>query len=219
VIGWQIDNEFGDRDYGPQAQTAFQVWLEHKYATLEALNDAWGAVFWGHTYRDWAEVPVPLESSAPHNPGLALDFARFSSWAYSDFQARQLEVIRERCPGHFVTHNFMGFSYETLDYFELAQNLDFVSWDNYPRMWWNIQHQPGASGTALAHATMRGLKGKNFWVMEQQSGPGGWEQVVPAPKSGQIRLWAYQAIAHGADGIVFFRFRTARHRTILARPA
>ncbi len=213
VIGWQIDNEFGDRDFGPQAQVAFQTWLEQKYLTLEVLNTAWGTIFWSHTYQDWSEIPVPLEFCAPHNPGLALDFARFSSRAYVAFQAQQLEVIRAHCPEHFVTHNFMGFTYDTLDYFDLAENLDFVSWDNYPRMWWNVRHQPGSAGVALAHATMRGLKQKNFWVMEQQSGPGGWEQIVPTPKPGEIRLWAYQAIAHGADGIVFFRFRTARHGT------
>ena len=213
VIGWQIDNEFGDRDFGPHAQSAFQTWLEQKYVTLEALNTAWGTIFWSHTYQDWSEIPVPLESCAPHNPGLALDFARFSSRAYVVFQAQQLEVIRAHCPEHFVTHNFMGFTYDTLDYFDLAEDLDFVSWDNYPRMWWNVRQQPGSAGVALAHATMRGLKQKNFWVMEQQSGPGGWEQIVPAPKPGEIRLWAYQAIAHGADGIVFFRFRTARHGT------
>jgi len=47
--------------------------------------------------------------------------------------------------------------------------------------------------------------------MEQQSGPGGWQMVVPQPRPGELRLWAMQAVAHGADGIVFFRFRTARH--------
>ncbi len=28
-----------------------------------------------------------------------------------------------------------------------------------------------------------------------------------------LRLWAYQQIAHGADAIVFFRWRTARFGT------
>ncbi len=212
VIGWQIDNEFGDRDYGPAARAAFHAWLEREYTTLDALNAAWGTVFWGHTYGRWSEVPVPLESAGgPHNPGLALDFARFSSQAYTAFQRQQLEIIRTHCPGHFVTHNLMGFGYETLDYFDLAADLDFVSWDNYPRIWWNVSLKDDPSRAALGHATMRGVKRKNFWVMEQQAGPGGWEQIVPQPRPGELRLWAYQGIAHGADGMVFFRFRTARH--------
>ena len=211
VIGWQIDNEFGDRDYSPAAQTAFQEWLKRKHGTLEALNAAWGTVFWSQTYSEWSQIPVPLETAAPHNPGLALDFARFSSQAYVRFQAVQLEILRRLCPDHFVTHNLMGFGYDQIDYFDLAADLDFVTWDNYPRIWWNINEGDDPARAALSHATMRGLKNAAFWVMEQQSGAGGWEYVVPHPKPGELRLWAYQAIAHGANGIVFFRFRTARH--------
>jgi beta-galactosidase len=33
------------------------------------------------------------------------------------------------------------------------------------------------------------------------------------PRPGELRLWAYQQIAHGADGILFFRWRTARYGT------
>jgi beta-galactosidase len=57
------------------------------------------------------------------------------------------------------------------------------------------------------------LKSKNFWVMEQQAGPGGWEILSVTPRPGELRLWAYQSIAHGADGIIFFRWRTARFGT------
>ena len=47
--------------------------------------------------------------------------------------------------------------------------------------------------------------------MEQQSGPGGWTNRLaqPAPKPGQMRLWTYQSIAHGADMVLYFRWRTA----------
>ena len=213
VIGWQIDNEFGDRSYSAAAQVAFQGWLEKKYATLEAMNDAWGTVFWSQTYTAWSEVPAPLDTGGPHNPGLALDFARFSSDGYVSFQREQLEIIRAACPNHFITHNLMGFGYDQIDYFDLAADLDFVTWDNYPRMWWNVYAGDDAARAALGHATMRGLKQQSFWVMEQQAGAGGWQMVVPHPRPGELRLWAYQAIAHGADGIVFFRFRTARHGT------
>jgi beta-galactosidase len=47
--------------------------------------------------------------------------------------------------------------------------------------------------------------------MEQQSGPGGWTNRLaqPSPKPGQMRLWTYQSIAHGADMVLYFRWRTA----------
>lgn len=210
VIGWQIDNEFGDRDYSPAAEQAFRQWLRERYRTLEHLNNAWGTVFWSHEYQDWSEIPVPLETAFIHNPGLLLDFARFSSDSYCSFQALQTKIIREHCPEHWVTHNLMGFGYDQLNYFELAADLDLVSWDNYPRNWWNIATPFQPAQAAMSHATMRGLKQQPFWVMEQQSGAASWDHITPHPRPGQIRLWAYQALAHGANGIIFFRFRTAR---------
>ncbi len=210
VIGWQIDNEFGDRDYDAPA---FRSWLERRFGTLQRLNERWGTAFWSHEYGDWNEIPVPLATAGVPNPGLALDFARFCSEAYVAYQRMQVEILRKHCPEHFITHNMMGFRYELIDYFDLAYDLDLVSWDNYPRGFWNIAADVDPSTMALGHDTMRGLKGTNFWVMEQQAGAGGWDLVSVMPKPGELRLWAYQAIAHGADGIVFFRWRTARHGT------
>jgi beta-galactosidase len=107
----------------------------------------------------------------------------------------------------------MGFGYDRLNYFDLARNLDFVSWDNYPRMQWTMEREVDPSSMALSLDTMRGLKSKNIWVMEQQAGQGGWEVLSVAPRPGELRLWAYQSIAHGADAVVFFRWRTARFGT------
>jgi len=213
VIGWQIDNEFGERCYCPNCAEAFRKWLHCRYQTLDELNDKWGTVFWSHTYGGWEEIPVPLTTGGSPNPGLALDFYRFSSDSYQAYQQKQIDLLREKCPQHFITHNCMGFKYDRIDYFNLARPLDFVAWDNYPSTQWSQQTEVDPSLLALAHASMRGLKRRNFWVIEQQAGPAGWEIVSTAPRPGQLRLWAYQSIAHGADGILFFRWRTNRFGT------
>lgn len=213
VIGWQIDNEFGDRCYCPACAMTFQAWLRKRYASLEELNEQWGTVFWSHIYNDWSEIPVPKTTGGSPNPGLALDFYRFSSDSYVAYQKMQVEILRQRCPQHFITHNFMGFSYDRINYYDLAKDLDFVAWDNYPRTQWRLVTDVDPSLPALGHDTMRGLKQQNFWIMEQQAGPGGWELVSVMPRPGELRLWAYQSIAHGADGVVFFRWRTARSGT------
>ena len=213
VIGWQIDNEFGERCYCPRCAWAFRDWLRCRYASLDELNQAWGAVFWSHTYGDWEEIPLPLASGGSPNPGLALDFFRFVSDSYVSYQQEQVQVLRSTCPRHFITHNFMGFKFDRINYFDLAGSLDLVAWDNYPRTQWAMQAQVDSSQAALAADTMRGLKRRNFWVMEQQAGPGGWEIVSVAPRPGELRLWAYQSIAHGADAVVFFRWRTSRFGT------
>jgi len=213
VVGWQVDNEFGDRCYCPVCRTAFQAWLRERYGTLGALNDAWGTIFWSHVYTDWSQIPVPLSVGGSPNPGLGLDFARFASDSYVRYQQLQVDLLRARTSRQFVTHNFMGFKYDRINYFDLARPLDFVTWDNYPRTQWSLNADVDPSSAALAAATMRGLKQQPFWVMEQQAGSGGWEIVSVAPRPGELRLWSYQQIAHGADAIIFFRWRTARYGT------
>ena len=206
VIGWQIDNEFGDRCYCQACQRAFQEWLMGRYGSLEVLNAAWGTDFWSHLYAAWREIPLPWATSYTHNPALALDYRRFMSDTYAEYQGLQVDILRRLSLGKFITHNLMGFHYPKLNYFDLAEGLDFISWDNYPR----FRALPDVPARALSHDTMRGLKDANFWVMEAQSGPAGQTQLGTTPRPGEIPFWAWQAIAHGADGIVYFRWRTCR---------
>ena len=212
VIGWQTDNELGgqtNRCHCENCRRAFGNWLQQRYDSLDEVNQKWGTVFWSHIYNDWSEIPTPAETGSSPNPGLALDYYRFASNAYVEFQQEQIDILRALCPDKFITHNLMGFYFDTLDYYELAAPLDFVGYDIYVRMQWTLEQEVDPSSGALAHDTMRGLKQQNHWVIEQQSGPGGWEIVSVAPRPGELRLWAYQSIAHGADGIIFFRWRTA----------
>ena len=57
------------------------------------------------------------------------------------------------------------------------------------------------------HALLRSYKHQPFWVMEQQSGACGWSKMGPTPTPGKLRLWTYQAVANGADTVVYFRWR------------
>lgn len=217
VIGWQIDNELGDRCYCDTCRAEFQNWLKEKYGTLDNLNEKWGTIFWSHTYSDWAQIPAPLTTALPntpvHNPGLALDYRRFMSDTYCAFQKLQIDILRQHCPAHFITHNLMGFGYSQLNTFDLAADLDHVSWDIYPRHQWDMTADVDPARAALSCDAMRGLKKQNYWVMEQQSGGGGWDMLAVTPKPGELRLWTYQSIAHGADAILYFRWRTARFGT------
>jgi len=214
VFAWQIDNEFGDRCFCSSCAAAFRKWLEGKYGTLDAVNSAWGTIFWSHTYSHWDQIPVPITAGGAPNPGLALDYRRFCSDSYVRFQKQQIDVIRAACTEAVITHNMMGFGYDKIDYFDLAQDVDVVSWDNYQRnQFHGLQADADWGGSALSNDAMRGLKRKNFWVMEQQAGPAGWDIVGVTPRPGELRLWAYQAVAHGADAILFFRWRTARWGT------
>src|SRR5579871_1268585 len=210
VIGWQIDNEFGchgtTHEYGPESRLHFQRWLREKYGTLAELNRRWGTVFWSQTFHAWDAIPLPWYAPADHNPSLALDFRRWSSEAVADFQRFQVEILRRANPEWFITHNFMGL-FDEVDAEQLSRDLDFASWDNYPITTWG-GGAANPANAAFAHDVTRGFKRRSFWVMEQLAGPTGSGEMSPAPRPGQIPFLAWQAIAHGADGMVFFRWRT-----------
>jgi beta-galactosidase len=215
VIGWQTDNEFG----GPvcfceTCRSDFQDWVRAKYGTLDELNRRWGTHFWGQKYTTWGEIQIPSVTFSghrlagdshlsTHNPSLCLDWQRYHSHLNVRFQRDQVRILRQACPKHFVTHNFMGL-FSDLDYYALAEDLDHVSWDNYPV--WGKPDIPYNSSAAAA--VMRGLKRRNFWIMEQTAGPGGWSTFGRNPRPGEIRKIAYQQLANGADGMIWFRWRT-----------
>lgn len=204
VIGWQTDNEFG-HPYGcycDSCRADFQDWLRARYTTLDALNVAWGTQFWGQIYHTWGEIALPTDV-ATCNPGLCLDWRRWNSWLNARFQRDQARILRDVCPHHFITHNFMGL-FKDLNYYDLAADLDFVSWDNYP-VWGAPEFHFDAGAAA---DVMRGLKRRNFWIMEQTAGPGGWGAMGRNPRPGEIRQIAYQQLAHGADGQIWFRWDT-----------
>ena len=208
VIGWQIDNEFGGRCYCKTCHRRFQVWLRDRYESLQQLNASWGTAFWSQTYSRWEQIPLPQPAPQDPSPSLALDYRRFMSDSYVAYQALQARILRGHMQGQFVTHNLMGFGFPEIDYNRLARDLDVVGWDNYP----TLNTAGGWFSAALAADAMRGLKRRPFWVLEQQAGPVGWG-LMESPAPGQIRLWTYQAIAHGAEAVLFFRWRTARFGT------
>jgi beta-galactosidase len=220
VIGWQIDNELNceiNVFYAEADHVAFRAWLERKYGDLDALNRAWGAVFWSQSYSDWEQVrlsgPTPSESPNPHQ---ALDEKRFFSDSAIAFSRLQSDILRELAPNQWITTNGL---FGHLDSHKLtAETLDFISYDSYPNFA-TIFPDPGPEPLrdrrwSWMLSVARSIS-QQFCVMEQQSGPGGWTNRLeqPAPKPGQMRLWTYQSVAHGADMVLYFRWRTATFGT------
>ncbi len=220
VAAWQIDNEFTAGDglycYCEECRQKFIVWLKKKYGSLDALNEAWGTVFWSQTYTDWDQIIVPRRSAAhrktgdreynAHNPGLNLDYSRLQSDAIVDYSNAQARILRRwnKMP---ITHNMV---HEELDYYKFAEQIDICTFDNYPAVSMHLENRDPVVQTynpALQADIVRGAKNKNIWIMEEQSGPCGWNVLGSTPRPGQIREWSYQMMAHGAESIIYFRWR------------
>ncbi|MFT3788772.1 MAG: beta-galactosidase [Tepidisphaeraceae bacterium] len=202
IVGWQLDNEFNchmDVSYAPSDTVAFRAWLCAKYKTLDALNDAWGTKFWSQTYDDWEQLDLPHPTSCFMNPTQLIDESRFISDCAVRFAKRQADILKKHNPKWPVTHNGL---FANIDGPALAGVIDYFSQDQYPLFWHDWQ------GPAAKLQEARSLSFP-YAVMEQQSGPGG--QMAYLHRSlypGEMAKWAMQSIAHGADKLLYFTWRT-----------
>jgi beta-galactosidase len=143
-----------------------------------------------------------------------MDYIRFVSQSARSYAKLQSDIIRKYIKkGDFITTNGL---FANLDNHLLcAESLDFITYDSYPNFAYCLDSQnaaaPGLKDRNWSRnlAETRSVSAK-FGIMEQQSGANGWNtrMEAPAPKPGQMSLWAMQSIAHGADFVSFFRWRT-----------
>lgn len=209
IVAWHVCNEYGGMCYCDNCEKAFRKWLEKKYGTVEELNRVWNMSFWSHTIYDWEDVVVPsLLSEEFENDGIrttfqgiSLDYARFNSDSMLECYNIEKEILKKYTPDIPVTTNFMGM-FKTLDYQKWSKDLDFAGWDNYP------EYNDEPADIAMRHDLMRGLKqGKPFALLEQTPSVNNWHDICRLKRPGVMRLWSYQAVAHGADTVMFFQMR------------
>lgn len=201
LIGWQTDNELtGNPCFCESCQQSFRAWCREKYGSLDALNRDLGMVIWAHEYSDWAEVS--MNANWQGHPSLRLEIRRFVSHAWTEYARRQVELIRKHSPGRFITHNLPGIGNQ-LDYFDLTAAHDFMSIDMYPRALYHPRWSIARLGIIA-----RSLQTGPHWVMELTTGsPVNQFQKTNVPRPGQLRLWAHQNAAYGAQGVVFYPWR------------
>lgn len=210
VIGYQIDNELEANHCRCEVcQESFQNWMRRKYRNVQEVNTAYGNSVWSGEYSSFSQIKPPMGDFIRwQNPSLTLDYNRYASESTVAYLEFQRTLIHSLDPDAWITTN--SWLCENMpDFYDLFQNLDIVSYDNYPTT--VIPESPEELYSHAFHLDlMRGIKQQNFWIMEQLSGAvGSWMPMSPSPEPGMIKGYALQAIAHGADTVVHFRWRTA----------
>lgn len=224
IHAWQIDNEYGCHDtvlsYSDVAAEAFQEWLETRYGNIELLNAAWGTVFWSMEYTRFDQIDLPNLTVTQAHPSHELAFRRFCSDQVVVYHEAQVKVLRKLTDAPLI-HNYMGRVLD-FDHFDVGASIEIASWDSYPigflsdRLEVSDTHkarylQQGDPDMQAFHHDLYRAVGRDgrWWVMEQQPGPVNWAPYNPAPLPGMVRLWTWEAFAHGAEVVSYFRWRQA----------
>ena len=225
VKAWQTDNEFGCHEttysWCLSALREFRIWLEKKYQNIDDLNKSWGNVFWSMEYRSFEEIELPNLTVTEANPSHNFDFRKFSSDQVKNFNYQQVKILNDYSPGRPISHNFMG-HFTEFDHREICEDLNIAAWDSYPLGFLQNMQTIAREDKKLLedcynigdpdfqsyhHDLYRGMG--RLWIMEQQPGPVNWARYNPIPIAGAVRMWTWEAFAHDAEVVSYFRWRQA----------
>ena len=225
VQAWQTDNEYGCHEttysWCQSSLQEFRNWLQVKYQNIEKLNEEWGNVFWSMEYSSFEDIDLPNLTVTEANPAHHFAFRRFSSDQVKNFNSQQVKIINQFSPNRPVSHNYMGHFVE-FDHYKVSEDLDIAAWDSYPlgflqnmqsiaredkKLLFECYNIGDPDFQAYHHDLYRGMG--RLWVMEQQPGPVNWAKYNPIPLPGAVRMWTWEAFAHDAEVVSYFRWRQA----------
>lgn len=206
---WHVGNEYGCSNpvcYCDVSAEDFRRWLGARYGDIDALNAAWSTTFWSQRYGSFAEIQPPRTTPTHANPAQRLDYLRFSSDALLECYLAEKEVLDRITPGVPVTTNHMPL-HKPVDRFAWAPHEDVQALDYYQDP---FEDAPQVRA-GLAFDVARSAGGGRPWMLlEQAPGAVNWRARNSPKPPGTMRLWSWQAVAQGADAVLYFQWRQSR---------
>ena len=191
LLAFGIDNEPGDGpiSYSETVRNRFVSWLQRKYPTVDALNQAWAGQRWSRRIGRFEEVGLPLSGAISGPPERVLDFRRFVSDEVNQFLSRLIETVHANAPGALTTSNMWYYSpLKYFDYSALAYTggLDRGGCGFYPGN--SLVDNDGIMRAAFGIARIQFENTTPFWCTE-------FTTMIAVPKS--IRKSAYASLLSG----------------------
>jgi len=222
VIGYQVDNEPGL--LLPHNEGVFQRfvdWLRARYGTVEALNEAWGLVYWSHRLSDWADLWRP---DGNYQPQYDLEWRRFQSTLATELMRWQADVVREYARADQFITTCVSYPRPQVADDELVEPLDVVAGNPYYKMQDGLD-QPGSAESPERwwHASVWALHlwGDRAWSSadcqylvtetDAQSIGGPWTNFPPYP--GQLQQAAFALLARGGRMVEYWHWHTLHFGT------
>ena len=187
--------------YCERTIAAFRAWLQQKYGSLEALNEAWT-----RRYPNWECIEPPRAMSTYAD---WIDWRRFMIERETREMKFRVETARAADPVHVMESH--GAHHPPLDAgvtsstnaWRLVESLDAWGMSLFPR--WQaipIFHSAGKFEITRSNAA-----GKPFYLTELQAGHGNeglWRS--PKMRTRDIHLYNWLAVAMGAKGIIYWNY-------------
>ena len=217
VIGYQVDNEPGMRIFHNHG--VFQRFvdeLRQRYGTVEALNEAWGLVYWSHRLSTWADLWTPDGNAQPQYD---LAWRTFQAQLTTEFIAWQAALVREHARADQFVTTCIAYDRPTVDDANLTRTLDVTAGNPYyamqdalavpgganPHQGWRTS---GAWTLFLSADRMYASRQAPFLVTETNAGAiGGPATNFPA-YDGQWRQAAWALVSRGAEMIEYWHWHT-----------
>lgn len=204
LLAFGIDNEPGDGpiSYSDAVRMRFITWLEKKYPTVDALNQAWAGQRWSRRISRFEEVGLPESGSITGPPERVLDFRRFVSDEINHYLSRLIQTVETDAPGTLMTTNMWYYSpMRYFDYSGIAYSgrLTRAGCGLYPSDL--LSDTKGLENALFGIARIQFENSTPFWCTE-------FTTATAAPKS--IRRSAYASLLYGNQMICGWTWQSMR---------
>jgi beta-galactosidase len=187
--------------YCERTIASFRAWLQQKYGSLDALNDAWT-----RRYPNWECIDAPRAMGTYAD---WVDWRRFMIERSTREMKFRVGTARAADPVHVMESHAAhhppvdGCVTTGTNAWRLAELLDAWGMSLFPR--W--QFPVIAHGAAKFEITRSNAGGKPFYLTELQAGHGNeglWRSPQMRPRD--IRLYNWLAVAMGAKGVIYWNY-------------